>query len=198
MRCAVIAGLLISALWVVASAVTARAFDDIEIVVDESGVRIAEPRVESGESCVGPLSLATQHLMVTNTDDVQANVVLTASLDDGLLIVPDSCEVDSGVCTLMPGTPQVIWNVTIEPGATEFIRFTVRVGPTVPINTRTCLLIKFTVNGGVTYFVLSCVTTNSASQCGVGAPALGGIGRAALVVLLVLVGTLALRRRRTP
>ena len=192
---AVIAGLLISALWVVASAVTARAFDGIEIVVDESGVRATEPGVGSRESCVGPLSRVTQRLMVTNTDDVPANVVLTASLDDGLLIVPDSCEIDSGVCTLMPGTPQVTWSVTIEPGATEFISFAVRVGPTVPINTRSCLLIKF-VNGGATFFVLSCVTTNSASQCGVGVPALGGIGRAALVVLLVLAGTDALSRRR--
>ena len=185
----------LSAAFAVVAPCTARAEPELHVSFTTAG-EAAPGVVAEPSDCIGPLSPLLGSFSVTNGGDAVTAAAVTVTLDPGLTAEPDSCIADLGVCLVVD--PQTItWSAMLDAETTANVVYQVRVSSDVPEGTQLCatLVAVFGTNPPIT--VKACITTNSARQCGLGAPAIGTLGLAVLVVALLLGGGVVVRRRGT-
>src|SRR6185295_12764534 len=96
----------------------------------------------------------------------------TAALQPGLHFDPNAtCDATLGTCTIT-GPTSLQWTVQVPAQGLEFAQYNVRVDSDVPINTLVCQVVTAVFGTNPPITLTSCARTNSARQCGLGAPAL--------------------------
>jgi hypothetical protein len=145
-------------------------------------------------NCFGPLSVFFFLVTLINNDTVDLPVTLSATMQPGAELIPDSCSATGGVCTIQDAI-SLTWSGTIPADSAELVRFFARVNSDVPAGTQLCAVLTAQFGTDEPVTATSCLTTNNARQCGLGAPALGPWAVALLAALLLLTGTVLIRRR---
>lgn len=155
----------------------------------ETGV-IPEPA-----ECLGPLSpFFFEAVLFITPPGVETNVTLTASLTPGWELIPGSCVASNGLCEILDPS-NLSWAGTVSPEIFAVVDFAARVNGDVPIGTTLCATVTATFGTGMPISQTVCEDTNSARQCGLGAPALGSSAMGVLVALLFVTGFVLIRRR---
>lgn len=187
-------GTLIAVLGMVAAA--ANAEPRFDIAIDSAG-QIATGVIADPPDCFGPESPLFVSIIVQNEGTMAVPVQLLTTLQPGWTIAPGSCLATAGVCELLDPL-NFQWSIaSLDPDAVATVRFALRVDSDTPINTGLCfgLSSQFGGNAPILNGFCPIITTNSARQCGLGAPAAGTPGLALLVGALLLAGVVMLRRR---
>ena len=193
LRCGVIAlgiALLTAA---VGLAPAGAAAADLEISISSAG-QTSPGVIPEPANCFGPLSPLFVLATLTNDLDVAQATSLFVTLDPGWQFIPDSCSASTGVCTIQNAL-NLMWSGTIDAESFASILFGLRFDSDVPAGTQLCLTLVAQFGDGMPITALTCATTNSARQCGLGAPALGNANLLLLGALLLLSGGAVLRRR---
>jgi hypothetical protein len=164
----------------------------VTLSIPEVGVVVGSgdamgPGVPLTPNCLGPRSVVHPRVTAMNAGTTPTNLSATITLDPGLAALADSCSADVGTCTV-DNASKVTWTATLRPGQTGSIVFAAEVAVGTPINTKLCVTLSLSFDGGPPNILKACATTNSADECGLGAPVLGTSGRALLIALLALVG----------
>lgn len=164
--------------------------------ITADGQVVAEaPANAPDPSCLGPLSLISNSVLLNNAGSTPANVHVTVALNPGLHVDPGvDCSVTLGTCSVTD--PETIdWTVTVPGMNSASMSFAVRVDADVPSGTQVCETITASVDSDTPIVLKSCATTNSSNQCGLGAPALSDTSLALLILALGAAGILVLSRR---
>ena len=189
-RVAVVA-LVLSALVVSAQAAVAR---QAQIRIGSNG-QVETGVIPEPAECLGPLSpFFFEVLLFVFPPGVETNVTLTASLTPGWEFIPDSCVASNGLCEILDPA-NLSWAGVASPENFAEIDFAARVNGDVPIGTTLCATVTATFGAGTPISQTLCEDTNSARQCGLGAPALGSSALGVLVALLFVSGFVLIRRR---
>ena len=175
---------------------SAHAAPSLSISIDSKG-RTAPGVIPDPPQCFGPESPLFVTLFLTNSGASAVPVKAFAGASPGWHIEPGSCESSVGTCDIVD--PQDLqWSVAaLDPDNTAVVLFTLRVDPDTGIGTELCLDLAAQFDSDTPITDRLCGTTNSARQCGLGAPAAGTHGLAMLAAALMLGGVVILRRRRT-
>jgi hypothetical protein len=177
----------------VAAPPSASAAPELRVFFDRSGETSPGVVPEPAE-CIGPLSRVDQLVTLTNRDDVPVPASFSTVLDLGLHYEAGTCTADVGMCSVV-NPLSVEWSGTIDAHGAAHVSFPFRVDSDVPAGTFLCETFTVTFDGEDPFMAVVCIRTNSARQCGVGAPAVGTPGLAMLIVLMLLGGGVAVRRR---
>ena len=197
-----VAVVTIAVVTLVGTAVTSRCGaielkSSFSITAEGDVVASAPAIVPEPAQCLGPLSLVSTRVAVNNDSLTPEDVVVTVALGAGLHMDPGSgCVATLGTCSVT--SPSMIdWTVTVPALDVEALFFAPRIDADVPRGTQVCETVTFTVNGGMPQVITACATTNSANQCGLGAPALSEISLVLLILALGAGGILVLSRGRS-
>ena len=197
-----VAVVTIAVVTLVGTAVTSRCGaielkSSFSITAEGDVVASAPAIVPEPAQCLGPLSLVSSRVTVSNDSLTPEDVVVTVALGAGLHMDPGSgCVATLGTCSVT--SPSMIdWTVTVPALDAEALFFEPRIDADVPLGTQVCETVTFTVNGGMPQIITACATTNSANQCGLGAPALSEISLVLLILALGAGGILVLSRGRS-
>jgi len=175
---------------------SAQAAPSISISIDSKG-QTAPGVIPDPPQCFGPESPLFVTLFLTNSGASAVPVKAFAGASPGWHIEPGSCESSVGTCDIVD--PQDLqWSVaSLDPDNTAVVLFTLRVDSDTRIGTQLCLDLAAQFDSDTPITERLCGATNSARQCGLGAPAAGTHGLALLAAALMLGGVVILRRRRT-
>lgn len=185
--CAVLAALAVAA-------PSAQATPGFSVSFDSSG-QTAPGVVPDPPECIGPESLLFGTILLRNTDDTAVPVKLSVVVHPGWHIEPGSCQSSVGICEIID--PQDLqWSTaSLDPDAIAAVVFGLRVDSDIPAGTELCLDLTAQFDSDTPISQQICITTNSARQCGLGAPAASTHGLALLAAALMLGGVVVLRRR---
>jgi len=171
----------------------ASAQPQLRVILSRAG-QVGPGVVPEPEPCIGPLTVVPQVVTVTNGDSSPVSATFTTELDPGLSYEPGNCVPDVGTCTILDAH-HAQWSGTLDAHSEADIFLPIRVDEGVPLGTRLCETFSVKFDDDDPFTVVACLTTNSARQCGVGAPALGRSGLALLVLVLLAGGVIVVRRR---
>jgi hypothetical protein len=181
------------AVGVIGTSSPAAAQPSLNVAIDASGKIASQGVTDDPANCIGPLTPLPGLITLTNGSTAQP-VTAKATLGAGLQFVGD-CVASVGTCTIVDPT-HLMWSGMLDAFQQATVRFTAQVGADVPVHTQLCVLFESQFGTHMPLDLTVCLTTNSASQCGLAAPVLGRSGEVLLAALLVFTGAVLVRRRR--
>jgi hypothetical protein len=166
---------------------------DVEFTIDSSG-QTATGVIPEPADCFGPFSVLDFVAALSNGGDSAVSTTLLA-VSPGWELIPDSCTATTGTCIIQ--TPTTFsWSGVIDAHGIAGVFFFARVNSDTPVDTELCAQVTAQFGDDPPITERACFLTNSARQCGLGAPVLGSGAHAVLAGLLCVGGVALLRRRQ--